>query len=509
MEIRNIFSFYTISGAIVGLLNTAKELTEINIPETIEGYDVISIGNVVFADCKNLVKVTIPSSVRLIGHGAFFNCEKLEEVIIDARIADINHWTFKNCKSLKKITIPKGVTNIGDSAFSGCESLQSLVIPEGITNISNYAFDCCISLKSVTLPSTLTNIGEHAFEYCTSLIDIYYAGTKEDWDNINILNGNDILKLANIHYEKENKIMENKTTSTNLFNGLTENIIMHERIHQILMQMNSYQCEFLALNQLRCYVSYAIDAISVSKNISEDDVRLFQTFISGYKQITEKSEFLYNTIKELISMVKDKTSADTLETILQGLLSTKSNLFSAYDKLCQDLDKIIEFAKSNNELVTIEADVFIIPNSVGTLDHFLADSVRDRIDNYANGIMKAAGLEYNNKKEKFVECWFCNNDSDNFADHGVCVLIDGKEYKIFAGTIDRYLPVSIFEGHVEGDKVKVIIPNVKCVDYDGKSKDEEITKVVDLEMILTLNQKSYRYRNYGTFDELLKSLCSR
>ena len=41
MEIRNIFSFYTISGAIVGLLNTAKELTEINIPETIEGYDVI------------------------------------------------------------------------------------------------------------------------------------------------------------------------------------------------------------------------------------------------------------------------------------------------------------------------------------------------------------------------------------------------------------------------------------------------------------------------------------
>lgn len=42
-----------------------------------------SIGTYAFKDCKNLVSVTIPSSLTYISAGAFYNCQNLKTVIYE------------------------------------------------------------------------------------------------------------------------------------------------------------------------------------------------------------------------------------------------------------------------------------------------------------------------------------------------------------------------------------------------------------------------------------------
>ena len=99
-----------------------------------------------------------------------------------------------------EVVIMPGVKNIGYSAFEGCSSLTSVTIPEGVTSIGGYAFSGCSSLTSVTIPESVTSIGDDVFYDCSNLKDVYYSGTKEQWEAIDIYEGNDPLHNTTIHY---------------------------------------------------------------------------------------------------------------------------------------------------------------------------------------------------------------------------------------------------------------------------------------------------------------------
>ena len=99
-----------------------------------------------------------------------------------------------------EVVVPDGVTAIGYSAFSNMTELTSLVLPEGLSVIGMEAFDCCSGLERISLPSTLTEIGYCAFNGATALTDVYYAGTREQWDRIAIDSDNDPLFSAAIHF---------------------------------------------------------------------------------------------------------------------------------------------------------------------------------------------------------------------------------------------------------------------------------------------------------------------
>lgn len=84
---------------------------------------------------------------------------------------------FRSCTSLKSITIPDSVTSIATSAFYNCSALESIIIGNGVTRIGDEAFDCC-----------------------DKLMDVYYNGTKEQWDAIYVGSENYPLERATIHY---------------------------------------------------------------------------------------------------------------------------------------------------------------------------------------------------------------------------------------------------------------------------------------------------------------------
>lgn len=84
-------------------------------------------------------------------------------------------------RDIKSITIPSGVKSIW---LKDCSLLTSVVISSGATCIGDRTFEGCYSLKSITIPESVTEIGSLAFKGCSSLTAIDYAGTKEQWENI-------------------------------------------------------------------------------------------------------------------------------------------------------------------------------------------------------------------------------------------------------------------------------------------------------------------------------------
>ena len=78
-----------------------------------------------------------------------------------------------------------GGVNVLPNDFDDLSNLTSVVINPGMVQIGTYAF-CgdCSAMKSIVLPNSLTLIDVDAFEGCTSLEDIYFDGTKTQWDNV-------------------------------------------------------------------------------------------------------------------------------------------------------------------------------------------------------------------------------------------------------------------------------------------------------------------------------------
>jgi hypothetical protein len=109
--------------------------SEVVIPETIGGLEVVRIGNEAFSG-KSLTNVTIPNSVT-----------------------SIENYAFEG-NYLKSVTIPEGVTRIGDHAFAYNE-LESLTIPDSVTEIGINAF-MMNGLQQVTIPDNVKEIAVNA-----------------------------------------------------------------------------------------------------------------------------------------------------------------------------------------------------------------------------------------------------------------------------------------------------------------------------------------------------------
>ena len=179
-----------------GTFYGCDKLTSITIPDGVK-----SIGDSAFEFCSSLTSITIPSSVTSIGDSVFEYCKKLTNITIPNSVTSIGDYAFRYCESLTRITIPNSVTSIGYDAFSNCSKLIDINIPSSVTSIAYGTFSWCANLKSVTIPSSVTSIEEDAFYGCNNLNDVYYNGTKSEWENIEISNlYNDPLTNATIHY---------------------------------------------------------------------------------------------------------------------------------------------------------------------------------------------------------------------------------------------------------------------------------------------------------------------
>ena len=199
-----------------GDINNKKDLV---LPETVEyngvTYTVTSIGNGAFAGKNGLNSIVIPNTVVLIAESAFASNWGLTSIEIPASVVEIGTRAFEWAGNIAEVKFAANsqLKILGTSAFSHAKGLKSIELPEGLTTIKNCAFADCNVLESVTIPASVTTIMEHMFDNpsnptggCPMLKTVKYAGTKEQWDKINLAENNDILKstlevLCNITFD--------------------------------------------------------------------------------------------------------------------------------------------------------------------------------------------------------------------------------------------------------------------------------------------------------------------
>lgn len=99
-------------------------------------------------------------------YDASHNCWVIK---FNAEISSIGESAFANCRDLITITLPGSITSIADKAFNYCTALMSVIIPSRVTTIGYGAFAECKALKSVYCKATIPPIfaGDFVFDYFT------------------------------------------------------------------------------------------------------------------------------------------------------------------------------------------------------------------------------------------------------------------------------------------------------------------------------------------------------
>jgi len=191
------------------------------IPSTIAGLPVTSIGTAAFANNKLLQSVVIPPSVTKIGENAFLNCEQLgrlglltepKGVFIPAAVNQIGTGAFGRCRSLENLfvhtsnpvftsqagvlytknlaelrqypvgklgiefTTPANVRTITERAFEGNRFLALVTLSQGVDTIGKRAFYGSQALAQARLGAGVKNVGDEAFAAIPSLGSAVFAG---------------------------------------------------------------------------------------------------------------------------------------------------------------------------------------------------------------------------------------------------------------------------------------------------------------------------------------------
>ena len=122
--------------------------SEITIPESVRGYQVIGIGDKAFYVSGKLTSIIIPEGVVSIGSQAFSSCSRLTSIIIPEGVVSIGENAFRNCRILETITIPSTLNSIEDGAFynTGLKTIYSYI--QSPFAISNTTFSSSIKTNA-------------------------------------------------------------------------------------------------------------------------------------------------------------------------------------------------------------------------------------------------------------------------------------------------------------------------------------------------------------------------
>ena len=157
---------------------------DIVIASTYNGIPVARIDSYALYNCQFIESVTISEGVTIIHNEAFYLCKNLKKVTLPSTLEWIQDWAFAGCESLETVRIPDSVTQISIRAFSDCKNLFSLTLGAGVELIEESAFENCTSLGYVKFPKSLRLLANDAFAGCTALTNIHYAGTIREWNSV-------------------------------------------------------------------------------------------------------------------------------------------------------------------------------------------------------------------------------------------------------------------------------------------------------------------------------------
>jgi hypothetical protein len=218
-------------------------LTDFVVPDHIT-----SIEAGAFHGCVNLKSITIPNTIKTIESGTFQFCISLEEIVLPNSVEEIKYQAFYECFQLTSITIPESVVTVDQTAFYDCvrlvevinysdlnfdnyfnkrivhqgESLiknvegfkvitidnvnylisyvgsdEKITLPKyyngetyellpyySLAYLTNFGYPSSINVKEIAIPNTIKAIPGYTFYENREFSDLYYLGTKNEWNNM-------------------------------------------------------------------------------------------------------------------------------------------------------------------------------------------------------------------------------------------------------------------------------------------------------------------------------------
>ena len=148
-------------------------------------------------------RFAIPDSVTEIRYNAFQGSVYLTSVSFGRNLEHFEGYTFADCDALVSVSFPDNIKGFNAYAFCGCSNLTTVTLGKGMQSIGWYAFPACENLTTVIIPRNITQISFDAFSYTENIKDVYYAGSEEEWANVEIGVFNDGLLNATMHFNYE------------------------------------------------------------------------------------------------------------------------------------------------------------------------------------------------------------------------------------------------------------------------------------------------------------------
>jgi hypothetical protein len=226
---------YNIESNCCSIIQYIGTNTFVEVPETIEGVNVVNIEKTAFSGNYSLTNIIMPDSIAYLGDGVFSNCLNLTAIYFkgDAPLLGSNvfydvfatvyarsetfpygepygglpveYWylpeddyVYENdWENTNSIVITgyygsdedlvildeihgRPVVGINYQAFYRNNFLRSVTIPDSVVWIGSAAFDHCRSLNSVIIGDGVTDIGDSAFSLCDNLTNVVFGANVQN-----------------------------------------------------------------------------------------------------------------------------------------------------------------------------------------------------------------------------------------------------------------------------------------------------------------------------------------
>jgi len=158
-----------------------------------------------------------------------------------------------------------------------------------------------------------------------------------------------------------------------------------------------------------------------------------------------------------------------------------------------------------NSMPVINADLFIIPNHASIAKEYILK----RYESESKQIADLNNIPFDVDQTNLVQVWSTDKKCDNMQCGTFHIVCDEYDYSC---SLISVLPRTLFEGYKENDIVTCVIP-VYVSSYRKSNEDYKSSVVFDdkeqmlVQFNFSLKQLEYRYRSFGTFEDVLEMVC--
>lgn len=100
--------------------------SSVKVPDTVYGYTVTKIDDLVFYKHDEIQSVSLPNTIKSIGFSAFSSCTKLKKIILPVTVTSMGEYTFNNCTSLTEAYVNSAIETLPNYMFKNCTSLTKV-----------------------------------------------------------------------------------------------------------------------------------------------------------------------------------------------------------------------------------------------------------------------------------------------------------------------------------------------------------------------------------------------